>query len=245
MENQDRYVKALNLDSELEKEYFSKLYVKSEQHKILEKLLINEGEEFKNIADIACGGGSTSFFLSKIYKNANFTLIDLNKNALDIAQKHISSSKFSFHQESIYDLSKFSLNSFDLVICWQTLSWLENPELAIKNVLDITKSKSKIYISSLFNLDFDIDIYSKVYDNTRISGSSGEYLSYNTYSFKTFKGWVNDFISEIEIIPFNPEIDFNYQGRGLGTVTKKCEDIRIQISGGYLMNWYIVVLTKK
>ena len=245
MENQDQYVKALNLDSELEKEYFTKLYVKSEQQKKLEELLIKEGKEFENIADIACGGGSTSFFVSEIFKQANFTLVDLNKNALDIARQHILNTNFSFHSESIYDLSKLSSNSFDLVICWQTLSWLSDPQLALKNLFDITKSKGKIYISSLFNLDCDVDIYAKVFDHTRISATLGEYFNYNTYSFKTFKGWVDEYISEIEIVKFEPDIDFTYDGRGIGTYTKVSEGKRLQISAGYLMNWYIVVLTKK
>ena len=100
----DDYLKALQRNKKNSAVYYAKSFKKTEQQKFLENLLSKENQVFKNIGDIACGGGSLSFHLSKIYPEADFTLIDYNENALEIARKSIIGDNFNFYRDSIYEL---------------------------------------------------------------------------------------------------------------------------------------------
>jgi len=239
----DNYKTSMKYDLKEVQDYYSKSIIKTEQQKYLEKLLL-EDENFlsKNeIADIACGGGTLSYHLSFLSKESHFTLVDYMEESL-ITSKEIHKDnldKVSFQKGDIYKLN-FSENQFDFTFCWQTLSWLEAPENALLELVRITKPGGKIYISSLFNLEHDVDIYSKVYDRTRNSGKKGEYMFYNTYSYFSVLKWLENKVQNFKIHKFDTNIEFFYNERGLGTFTKKCEDGLLQISGGILMNWGIL-----
>ena len=130
-----------------------------------------------------------------------------------------------------------------MTFCWQTLSWLENPKVALENLLKITKKGGKIYLFSLFNIDYDVNVYSKVFDHTRTSSDNHHYFNYNTYSKKTIISWIGEKVSSIDFFEFNPEIDFNHIGRGIGTKTIKTSmNKRLQLSAGMLLNWYILII---
>jgi ubiquinone/menaquinone biosynthesis C-methylase UbiE len=249
---EDKYIKALQSDKENTKAYYNKsLSVKTEQQKFLEQLLLQEKKDFKNIADIACGGGTLSYHLNFLFPQATFTLVDYNEDGIEQAKKNLAENKnslpekLSFHIDSIYELKKIKDNSFDLVCCWQTLSWLDEPQKALEQLIRIAKPGAKIYLSSLFNLDHDVDLYTKVYDLTRESGQQGMAFSYNTYSKVSVEKWTSGKIKSFTILPFHPSIDFEFNGRGIGTYTITAENgRRLQISAGMLMNWGILVIEK-
>ena len=146
--------------------------------------------------------------------------------------------RFNFIVGDIYNLDFHS--KFDFTFCWQTLSWLDHPRDALLELIKITKKGGKIYLSSLFNLNHDVDIYSKVYDYTRPSGLNGTYMNYNTYSIYTIEKWLKNKVKKFKIHKFNTSVDFEYNGKGIGTFTKQCEAEKLQISAGMLMNWGIL-----
>ncbi|HLG04002.1 MAG TPA: class I SAM-dependent methyltransferase [Bacteroidia bacterium] len=234
------YIKALQASREQTEAYYRKSLVKTEQQKFLEQLLLKTKTEFQNIADIACGGGTLSFHLREIYPGAKFTLCDFNEEALTIA-KTLHGDKAEYVHGSIYELP-FENEKFDLVCCWQTLSWLDEPEKALNELLRITKKGGRIYASSLFNLRHDVDIFAKMYDHTRPASELG--FSYNTYSAKSVNKWLAGKAVAHRLHEFIPEIDFHYDGRGIGTFTVKTENSRLQISAGYLMNWAVLEIEK-
>lgn len=239
----DNYLQSIKLDSAYQK-YYKKSINKTEQQKFLEYLLDNSGDIYNNIkvADIACGGGTLSYHLNLKFKNTSFDLMDLNEEALRIAQEFNTSKNFSFHAGDIYNIP-FKDSSFDMVFCWQTLSWLNNPQKALEELIRIVNPGGKVYLSSLFNLQHDVDVYCKARDYT-LSEQGIEY-QYNTLSLKTIDKWLNKAVSKFRIHEFNPEIDFSYQGRGLGTYTQQLKNkTRIQVSAGILMNWGILEITK-
>ena len=57
-------------------------------------------------------------------------MIDANENAIILARKAAEKFNATCTIEDIYDIQLES-DSFDLVICWQTLSWLDKPEVAL------------------------------------------------------------------------------------------------------------------
>src|SRR5687768_8176198 len=147
------YKKALKLNKDKAKEYYFKSVEKTEQQKFLECLLKeaipSDGFEKKwAIADVACGGGTLTYHLSSMFSNAQFTLIDFNEDAIEIAKQINSTQQCSFLNDTIYDLSKLADDSFDFVFCWQTLSWLDEPEKALNELIRITKPGGCLYLSS-------------------------------------------------------------------------------------------------
>ena len=237
----DNYIKSLQENNELAKDYYTKSIVKTEQQKFLDTLLLEKNRQFSSIADIACGGGTLSFHLKKLFPSAIFSLSDFNDDALKIASAINGDVNFQYSKENIYQLS-FPDNSFDLVCCWQTLSWLDDPEKALSELTRITKPNGLIFASSLFNLDHEVDIFAKLHDYTRIGAQVG--TSYNTYSSTSIKKWLEGKVKNSFIHSFIPEIDFGYDGKGLGTFTINSEKGRLQVPAGYLMNWGILEIQK-
>lgn len=238
----DSYKVALSTDIVKSSEYFLKSVNKNEQQKFLEKILLDL-DNLKNykIADIACGGGTLSYHLSKFFTNSHFTLADyLEYSIITAKEVNQGNDRMTFYVDNIYSLQNVG-DSFDLTFCWQTLSWLEDPKTALEKLIGITKKGGQIYLSSLFNVSHDVDIYSKVLDLTRESSQQQIFLNYNTYSEKTIRSWIGEKVSSIEFMEFSPEIDIEYAERGLGTQTVKTDlNKRLQISAGILMNWYIL-----
>lgn len=136
---------------------------------------------------------------------------------------------------------------FDYTFCFQTLSWLEEPQKALLELIRITKPGGYIYLSSLFNLEHDVDLYTRVIDYTRESGQNNLYMNYNTYSYHSITKWITSLVKSFSIHKFTMEIDLpSSTHRGIGTYTKKlaCSNERLQISAGMLMNWGILVINK-
>lgn len=216
------YKKAMQIDAQESIEYFNfSLSKKTEQQKGLEKILIEKGLAPQVIADIACGGGA-SVHLADLYPQAKFTMVDANEDAISLARQATEKFNATCNVGDIYNLALDS-DSCDLVICWQTLSWLDKPEFALRELLRICKPGGLILASSLFNLNHDVDVYSKVIDHTRASSGLGMSYDYNTYSLRTVQEWLSGLVADFKIHEFSIPEDLNHAGRGIGTHTVKLE----------------------
>jgi ubiquinone/menaquinone biosynthesis C-methylase UbiE len=240
---QDGYISFLNADkAQAESYYLRDYFEKTEQQKFLEKLVY--GLTPTSIIDLGCGGGGTAYHLSHLFPNAEFTLVELNPVALNLAREKLSSRlvKGRFVNESIYNLEDKYRNN-DLTLCLQTISWLESPLVAVKCLLRTCREGGRVIISGLFNEHHDIDIESTVIDYSRKSGAHGLSASYRTLSLTRFKQFISPLCSRCSYIPFPMRIDIAEKPSGLGTYTVKLENgERLQISGGMLMNWGFIVI---
>jgi ubiquinone/menaquinone biosynthesis C-methylase UbiE len=241
----ENYIDALKTDKELTDIYYRfSLHTKSEQQKQLEDLFRARSLQPQKIADIACGGGGTSFHLSTLYPHASYTLVDLNEDAVFMARESTKHLEAICMAGDIYDLS-LETNTYDLVVCWQTLSWLTKPEAALHELIRICKPGGRVFASSLFNRDKDVDIYSQVVDHAQPSAAEGLNYTYNTYSVFSIRKWVGALVTGMQVHEFEIPIDLEYAARGMGTYTARLENgKRLQISGGMLMNWGILELQK-
>jgi ubiquinone/menaquinone biosynthesis C-methylase UbiE len=242
----DQYINAIKKDREIARErqlYFS--HNKSSQQKFLEQLLDSDKYGFSKIADVACGGGALSYWLNNKFDDVEFTLVDLNDQLLDQARKLNKDDNFFFVQEDIYNLKSLPGDYFDLTCCWQTFFCLEHPQKALSELLRITRKGGRIYLSSLFNRNCDVDVYSKIFDWTRDSCTDGHYYMYNTYSLFTMNNWLKGKADEVKLYDFEIDVDLNERPRGLGTYTIKLENgCRLQIPAGMLLNWGILKIVK-
>lgn len=241
--SQDKYLKFLSSNSKKSNEYYAGTYNKSEQQKKLEKLLESKNEFQEDslvVGDFGCGGGSLSFYLNQVNPKAHFELIDYNNDAVEICKKNLSDfSNIHIQQGNLEEIA-FGNDYFDYIFCWQTISWLTNPEKVIKELVRVLKPGGKLYISALANVDHDVDLRTEVTDFTR--GENSPSVFYNTFSSMTLNKWIGDY--KTEYFKFVPEADFFYEGRGLGSFTVDSVKGKIQISGGMLMNWYFIRVEK-
>lgn len=220
--------------------YYVKSVEKTQQQIMLESLLklkIHK-KKIKNIADLACGAGTLSMHLKKIYKDARFMLMDYSKKAITLAMKiNAGTDGFEYCVGNI-DKVPYNDNSFDLVFCWQTLLIMEDPEKAVAEMLRICKPGGAVFISSLFNTECDVDLETKITDHTKLFGET----CYRTWCTKTVEKW---FKNRYELIDFKAFDKITYDGRGLGTHTTETKDnCFLQISGGMLMNWGFLIIYK-
>lgn len=242
----DNYKKVLQLDLEFSKEYYLKSFVKTEQQKFLESILEIPSKELY-IADIACGAGTLTYHIKEYFSNNQhrFFLLDYLEESIALAKENLSGQNFEFHVGDMCKMSHVPSETFDLMFCWQTLSWIPEPEQALLEMIRVLKPGGKLYLSSLFNLDYDVDIYSSLIDHTRSEEVRQIPISYNTFCCKTIESWLGDCNVNFQFHKFIPSIDFEKVARGRGTHTIMSEQGRIQISGGLLMNWYILEIIKK
>ncbi|OXM83049.1 class I SAM-dependent methyltransferase [Paenibacillus rigui] len=245
-QEQDQYIAALKKDGEFVIEKFNSFIGnKSEQQKFLEQILDEGQVHFEHAADIACGSGALSYWLSLKYPNSSYTLVDLNDDLIEEARKVNTGDRFHFHVQNVYDLSLLQDNDYDLTCCWQTLLCLENPQKALDELIRITRKGGRIYISSLFDPVNEVDIYAKMVDWTRVSAQDGHYTPYNTFSMKTIHRWLDGKVETIKLHPFQIQIDLPDVYKGLGTYTVRLENgDRLQFSAGLHLNWGILELVK-
>lgn len=254
---QDSYLSAAQMDKQSTKNYFAKSINKTEQQKALESLLIdskNKGELDESapyrIADLACGGGTLSYHLSSFFPNASFVLLDYNEDGLELAKEINAESKdrMEFIQGDLRDLP-LQDSSFDLVFCWQTLSWVdkENISRVMQEIVRILKPKGRLYASSLFNTEFDVDLYTTICDRTRPSSYNENNPKkpftngyYNTYCKQSIIDMC-DGVRSLEIVPFYPQIDFkrDFSQRGIGSFTLAIDNTESNFAFGHNSEDYI------
>jgi len=232
------YLTAFEADREVAKDYLLKsVHQKTQQQLRLEGILDRLNLQPEHIADIACGAGGLSYHLSKLYE-ARFTLVDLGDEALSAARLLASSFNAQVIQASAYDLP-LPDDKYDLVFFWQTLLCIDHPQQALQELIRICKPGGRIFISSLFNLDSDVDLHTQAVDHTRAAIA---YCPYNTYCAKTLSQWTDQ---PLLFHDFDIGIDLPQASRGLGTYTiRRDNSERLQVSGGMLMNWKILEIQK-
>lgn len=227
------YLKAFEADADKASEYLYKSVGEKTQQQIRLEEILGSRFEPREIADICCGAGGLSFHLSKFYPRASFALVDLGDHAISLARKVASSFSGNVFQADCCQLPLPS-SWFDLVFCWQSLSWIDNHKKAIDELVRICKPGGSVFASALFNTEYDVDLDIFAKDAER-----SEPLRYRVISAKTIAEWIT---CKHVFHDFQMPIDIPKSGRGLGTHTLGIE--RLQISGGLLMNWKILEIKK-
>jgi ubiquinone/menaquinone biosynthesis C-methylase UbiE len=231
-----KYVHAFEANADHADAYLLKsLENKTEQQKRLEEILASVQETPNRIADIACGAGSLSYHLWKRYPDAEFTLVDLG----EVATRHARNTMATFGIKGRVikdEACRMSLadSHFELVFFWQTLLAIDDPRAAVSELIRICRPGGRIFLSSLFNTEHDVDLRIDAFDHTRsVAGPH----PYNVYSARTVAEWVRH---PHRFHACDMSIDIARNGRGLGTYT----DRGFQLSAGIWMQWKILEIHK-
>lgn len=233
-----KYLKSIQQNKELTINYYKKSLSKTYQQIFLEESILPnllKNFEPKIIADIACGGGTLTYHISKIYPEAKYILSDINPDAIELAKKINENLKNVQYIVEDFLNTSIPSESVDIVFCMQTLLAVSRPKAFLYKILDILKPGGYFILSSLFNINHDVDLYIKVKDNTRKGNIK---LNYNTFSKITISRWLKNKVNFFDITPFHMPDDLKEVPKGLGSYTLKLEEgSRLTISGGMLMNW--------
>lgn len=98
-----------------------------------------------NCLDVGCSSGITANYLSKYFKKT--VAIDIDKRALEIAQKENKTKNLTFKYMDSEDMT-FKNNSFDVVICHQVYNFVNNPTKLMKEIYRVLKPGGACYFSA-------------------------------------------------------------------------------------------------
>ena len=94
-----------------------------------------------NVLEIGCTNGFSSIEINRL-TNCNIVGIDINKNSIKNANEKIKvncldKSKIRFEYGNAEDLSKFKDNTFDLIICGNAISFINNKDKALDEIIRV------------------------------------------------------------------------------------------------------------
>lgn len=200
------------------------------------------------VVDFGCGGGASTYCLAREFPNAHFLGIDINKEAISLAQQKKTETglkNISFESGDIYQPPP--VKNVKGIICLQTLSWLPDYRESLQNLIE-QDQPDFLSVSSLF-YDGDISYNIKVTENT-----INQNRYYNIYSIPDVERFLlGRGYSIKKVKKFDIDIDLQTANRDLmSTSTVKAspefQEIfglsRIQISGALFMPWYFLVIQK-
>jgi len=115
-------------------------------HRIVLEFLKDIRLNKKKVLEIGCGYGSLSVYMSK--RGAKVNGVDISSEAIKISRRNalLNKQKIIFRQANGENLP-FKDQSFDLVVCCETLEHISNYKKAIDEIVRVTKNSGKIIIT--------------------------------------------------------------------------------------------------
>ena len=125
--------------------------------------LINKNG-YRNLLDMCTGSGVIGIAVSLNTNITNATLVDISKEALDVAKKNAASydkyNKCSFVKSNMFDMLYETSNKYDIIV--SNPPYLNKNE--IKNISEYVKKEPSI---ALYGGRNGLDFYKTIYDNAK------------------------------------------------------------------------------
>lgn len=136
--------------------------------KTIREIAINSFvNENSNVLEIGCTNGFSSLEINKLTK-CNVTGIDINKHSIENAKEKIKlncldENKVNFEYGNAEDLTEFSDNTFDLIICGNAISFINDKGKAFNELIRVLKPNGFISIVPIWYKDEpNMDIINRV-----------------------------------------------------------------------------------
>lgn len=100
--------------------------------------------DFKNLLDIGCASGYMVSQIAKFFPDADYTGIDIYEMAINQAKITYPRIKFSV---SSADKLPFKNDSFDVILFYETIEHVENPEKCLKEIKRVLNKDGNLIIS--------------------------------------------------------------------------------------------------
>lgn len=100
----------------------------------------------KKILDISCGEGYGSYLMYK-WGAAEVIGVDISKETIEKATNNFGNDKLKYICNDAMNLDIFEDNSFDMVVSFETIEHLTNPEKYLKEIKRVAKKDAIIIIS--------------------------------------------------------------------------------------------------
>lgn len=113
-------------------------------HKIFIAKKIIKALKFKNLLDIGCASGYMLDKISQDYPKARYFGIDVYDKAITTAKNNYPNLNF---KNASADKLPFKKNSFDVVICYETIEHMENPKKALEEIRRIMKENGSLILA--------------------------------------------------------------------------------------------------
>jgi ubiquinone/menaquinone biosynthesis C-methylase UbiE len=205
------------------------------------RILANEAPPAE-VLDAGSGAGANMLHLADLLPDARWTGLDLDAELVELGREHLDPERFTMVTGNLLHLERqLGAKRFDLCLSIMTLSWIEDYERAVEQMLAVTKRW--LVLSSLFG-DTDLDAFIRM--RGRLPGAHHGYSEYyNIYSLPRFREFCRELgAKEVIAEPFEIDIDLpRPEHGGMGTWTERTEDgRRLQFSGPLSMpSWFVAV----
>ena len=163
-----------------------------------------------SVLDLGCGCGGLGFALKERFGIKNYTGIDINKTAINIAKS--LNPEGNFINSDIADLKADSLKSYDFVFCLGTIDWNIEFDSMLKNAWSLVGNGNLIVSIRLTEEAGVFNNLKESFQYINFSGSKeGEIAPYNIFNFYS---WLN----KIKKLPNLSEIyAYGYYGKPSST----------------------------
>lgn len=162
--------------------------------KTIREIAINSFiNENSKVLEIGCTNGFSSLEINKITK-CNVIGIDINKHSVENANEkiklnHLDEKKIKFEYGNAEDLSKFEDNTFDLIICGNAISFINDKGKAFNELIRVLKPNGFISI---------VPIWYKENPNMNIINKVNEELGFKIKCYYE-KDWMNFYHKNLEM----------------------------------------------
>ena len=136
--------------------------------KTIREIAINSFiNENSNVLEIGCTNGFSSLEINKITK-CNVIGIDINKHSIENANEkirlnYLDNNKVKFEYGNAEDLTQFHDNTFDLIICGNAISFINDKSKAFDEIIRVLKPNGFISIVPIwYKQKPNMDIINKV-----------------------------------------------------------------------------------
>lgn len=162
--------------------------------KTIREIAINSFiNEKSNVLEIGCTNGFSSIEINKITK-CNIIGIDINKNSISNAIEKIKlnsldENKIKFEYGNAENLSKFSDNTFDLIICGNAISFMNDKSKVLNELIRILKPNGFISI---------VPLWYKESPNINLVNKINHELGFDITCYYE-RDWLNFFHNKLEL----------------------------------------------